>query len=160
MPVIQLRDVTATDIPHFFRHQNDPVASRMAAFTVPDPSDEAAFTARWNRILANPTIITRTILADEAVVGHVLTFEMEGKPEVSYWIDRAHWNRGIATAALRQFLTVVTVRPLYARAAHDNVASVRVLEKCGFVVSGTERGFASARGQEIKEICLTLQASS
>jgi RimJ/RimL family protein N-acetyltransferase len=149
--------VTTDDVQLFFAHQNDPAASHMAAFTVKDPSDRDAFIARWQRILANPTIITRTILADKTVVGHVLKFEMDDKPEVSYWIDRAHWNRGIATAALRQFLTVVTVRPLYARAAYDNVASVRVLEKCGFVVSGTERGFASARGQEIEEVCLTLR---
>jgi hypothetical protein len=31
-----------------------------------------------------------------------------------------------------------------------------VLEKCGFVVSGFDRGFANARGEEIDEVILTL----
>jgi RimJ/RimL family protein N-acetyltransferase len=47
-------------------------------------------------------------------------------------------------------------RPLHARAAADNIASVRVLEKCGFVVTGHDRGFANARGTEIDEVLLTL----
>ena len=29
-------------------------------------------------------------------------------------------------------------------------------EKCGFVVTGTDRGFANARGEEIDELRLTL----
>jgi RimJ/RimL family protein N-acetyltransferase len=155
--MVQLRDVTSDDVQHFFTHQNDPEASHMAAFTVPDPSDRAAFLARWQRILANPAIITRTIVVDGAVVGHILKFEMNNQPEVSYWIDKSYWNRGIATAALRLFLKQVTVRPLYARAAKDNTASVRVLEKCGFVITGHDTGFANARAEEIDEVLLTLR---
>ena len=79
-----------------------------------------------------------------------------GKPEISYWIDRAHWGKGLATQALSAFLQVLSVRPLYARAAQDNVASIRVLEKCGFIISGYERGFANARGREIDEVLLEL----
>lgn len=48
-------------------------------------------------------------------------------------------------------------RPLYARAAKDNVASIRVLEKCGFRISGYERAFANARGEEIEEAILELR---
>ena len=39
----------------------------------------------------------------------------------------------MATTALRLFLDLVTTRPLYAFAAKHNVASIRVLEKCGFI---------------------------
>lgn len=46
----------------------------------------------------------RTIELDGAVVGSVLSYEQDGLPEVSYWIGRAHWGRGIATEALRRFL--------------------------------------------------------
>ena len=58
--------------------------------------------------------------------------------------------------ALSEFLPVQNTRPLYARAAKDNVASLRVLAKCGFMVSGYDRGFANARGQEIDEVVLKL----
>lgn len=50
----------------------------------------------------------------------------------------------------------MTTRPLHARAAADNAGSVRVLEKCGFTVTGTDRGYANARGAEIDEVLLTL----
>jgi L-amino acid N-acyltransferase YncA len=43
-------------------------------------------------------------------------------------------------------------------AAKDNVASLRVLEKCGFTVVGYEKGFANARGEEIEEVILELRA--
>ena len=154
---IQLRPVAPADLSIFFEHQRDPVACRMAAFTADDPNDRAAFDAHWQRILANDTITVRTILADGAVAGHIATFLREGDLEVTYWIDRAMWGRGIATAALTAFLGVVATRPIHARAAADNASSLRVLERCGFAPFGRDRGFASARGEEIEEVILILR---
>jgi RimJ/RimL family protein N-acetyltransferase len=54
-------------------------------------------------------------------------------------------------------LTVDPSRPLHARVASDNVASHRVLEKCGFRVIANERGFAEARSAEIEELMLRLE---
>ena len=51
-------------------------------------------------------------------------------------------------------------RPLYARAAKDNIASLRVLEKCGFTIAGYARGFANARGEEVEEVVLELRAEA
>jgi RimJ/RimL family protein N-acetyltransferase len=67
---------------------------------------------------------------------------------------------GIATKALAVFLSAVKARPLYARAAKDNIASLRVLEKCGFTITGYERGFANARGEEVEEVVLELRAEA
>ena len=83
-----------------------------------------------------------------------------GKLEVTYWIGREFWGQGIATKALAALLSTVKTRPLYARAARDNIASLRVLEKCGFMIAGYERGFANARGEEVEEVVLELRASS
>nr|WP_236819700.1 GNAT family N-acetyltransferase [Alicyclobacillus tolerans] len=90
-------------------------------------------------------------------MGHISSFEMFGEREVSYWIDRAHWGKGIATEALKQFLSLDTVRPLHARAAKDNIGSRRVLEKCGFFILDEDSGFANARGMEIEEFIFTLR---
>ena len=158
MPDVTLREVLPGDLPAFFADQLDPEAARMAAFTAEDPSDQDAFMARWAKIMADESMVKRTVLYDGDVAGHIVRFERSGDPEITYWIDRALWGRGIATAALTQFLGEVRERPLYARAAKDNLASLRVLETCGFVVSGTDRGFASARGEEIEEAILELRA--
>ena len=128
----------------------------MAAFTAEEPANREAFMAHWHKISAAATVIVKTILCQGQVVGHVLSYEEAGKPEVSYWIGKEFWGRGIATAALAQFLDVVQTRPLYARTAQDNIASLRVLQKCGFKISGEDRGFANARGEEVAEFILQL----
>jgi len=142
---VRLREVVEADLADFFANQLDPEANRMAAFTAPDPADVEAFTAHWSRLLA-----------DRSVTGNVLLFPHAGQPEVGYWLGRRFWGRGVASRALALFLQVVRVRPLYARAAKDNAASLRVLGKCGFVVVGEDRGYANARGTEIEEYVLRL----
>ena len=94
--------------------------------------DRKAFERRWSRLRADETVITRVIVADDEVAGTIGSWgDPEGR-EVTYWIGRSYWGKGIATCALNAFLTVDPSRPLHARVACDNVASHRVLEKCGF----------------------------
>lgn len=153
-----LRDVVEDDLPMFFEQQLDPEANSMAAFTAKDPTNREAFTAHWNKILADPTVIIRTIVIDGHVVGSVLSYEQSGKPEVSYWLGKEYWNKGLATQALSEFLVHENkTRPIYARVARDNLASRRVLEKCGFSIIAEAKGFANARGQEIEELLLELR---
>jgi RimJ/RimL family protein N-acetyltransferase len=160
MSKLLLRPVTAEDLPILFDQQTDPDANFMAAFTAKDPTDRAAFMAHWQRILANPTVLIRTIVVDGAVVGSVLSYEEESRPEVSYWLGKPYWGNGYATRALAEFLAQVNqTRPIYARAAQDNAGSLRVLAKCGFVIIGEERGYANARGAEIAEYLLELPAA-
>ncbi|MER5180594.1 GNAT family N-acetyltransferase [Streptomyces sp. NPDC002896] len=153
---VLLREVHDSDLPVFFRQMNDPEALLMAAFTAQDPSDRARFDAHWARI-RNSSDVVRTVLADGDVVGSAAVYGEPGEREVTYWIDRAYWGRGIATAALRELLALVPERPLYARAAADNAGSRRVLEKCGFGVTAHARGYANARGEEIDEVVLILK---
>jgi RimJ/RimL family protein N-acetyltransferase len=156
---VELRDVEVDDLPVFFEQQLDLEARQMAAFTVADPADRAAFEAKWTRILADESTVIRTIVADGRVAGSVTLWRDESldAPEVSYWLGKDFWGRGLATAALTEFLRVVETRPLYGRAAKDNLGSIRVLEKCGFRLDREERGFANARGEEIAEVVLRLE---
>jgi RimJ/RimL family protein N-acetyltransferase len=155
---VLLRDVTESDLPIFFEQQLDPAANQMAAFTAKDPADRAAFTAKWARILDDDTITKRTILFGGRVAGSVSSFmaPWSGQLEVTYWLGREYWGRGIATKALTEFLGHLKARPVYARAAKDNIASIRVLAKCGFTISGHDKGFANARGEEVEEVVLRL----
>jgi RimJ/RimL family protein N-acetyltransferase len=151
-----LREVRDEDLAVLFEQWADPVAAHMAAFTPPDHMDRDAFERRWSRLRADESLITRAIVADGEVAGTIGSWGGAGEREVTYWIGRSYWGRGIATAALEAFLTIERSRPLHARVASDNVASRRVLEKCAFRVIGTERGFAQARSAEIEEFVLRL----
>jgi RimJ/RimL family protein N-acetyltransferase len=153
---VTLRDVLETDLDVFFAQQRDPEANRMAAFTAEDPADHDAFLAKWRRILADPNIRQQTILAGGRIAGHVMKYELFGEPEITYWLGRDFWGRGIATSALTQFLLLERERPMYGRAAADNLASIRVMQKCGFQIIGRDKSYANARGAEIAEIVLRL----
>jgi RimJ/RimL family protein N-acetyltransferase len=157
---IVLREVTGDDLAIFFEQQQDPTANWMAGFTAKDPTDWAAFAAKWAKILSDGTGTAKTIVYGGRVAGNVLSFvaPWSGQREVSYWVGRELWGRGVATTALAALVEGLAARPLYARAAADNIASIRVLEKCGFVLIGRERGFANARGAEIEEVVLELRA--
>jgi RimJ/RimL family protein N-acetyltransferase len=157
---IVLRDVTDDDLPIFFEQQLDPDANYMAAFTSRDPTDRDAFMAHWARIRADKTIINRTVVYDGQVAGSVASFEDDGQLEVTYWLGREFWGKGIATRALAALLDYQTTRPIYARVAKDNAASLRVLRKCGFVITGEDKGYANARGEVIEEYILTLAADT
>ena len=153
-----LRDVLESDLPIFFAHQLEPEAQTMAAFTSRDPADQQAFMEHWHRILADPAKIIRTIVVDGQVAGSVSSYEDEGRPEVTYWLGMGYWGKGVATRALAEFLAHANpIRPIHARAAKDNVGSLRVLKKCGFTIIGEDRGFANARGREIEEYVLQLR---
>ncbi|MBP8947543.1 MAG: GNAT family N-acetyltransferase [Candidatus Promineofilum sp.] len=153
---VQLRPVADGDLPIFFEHQRDPQGVHMAAFTVPDPDDRAAFDDHWRWLRNNPTILMRTIAVNGQPAGHVSSYVGDVGLEVTYWLGREYWGRGIATAALQAFLLIETHRPLRGRAAADNAASLRVMEKCGFVRIGDDRGYANARRAEIDEVLLEL----
>ncbi len=154
---VLLREVTMDDLPIFFQQQLDPDANHMAAFAAKDPADREAFNAHWSRNLGNETSTIRTILCGGQVAGSVGSYvDEDGQVEVTYWLGKPYWGQGIATRALSALLTHLKVRPLYARAAKDNHASLRVLEKCGFTRIGESQGFANARGEVVEEFILKL----
>jgi RimJ/RimL family protein N-acetyltransferase len=154
---LHLRDVQASDLPTFFEYQNDTGAAHMAAFTPEDPADKHVFDAHWERVLNSDSYITKTIVRDEQIVGYIASFEFMSERTVGYWIGREFWGQGLATQALALLLNIETIRPLYARIAHDNIGSRRVLEKSGFTLHGEDSGFAHARGEETQEFIFVLE---
>ena len=156
-PTVKLRPVQDSDLPIFFNQEQDEEGRLMAGFVADDPFDREAFDQHWKKIRSNSEIILRTILVENAVAGNIAYFMQFGLPSVSYWIGREFWGKGVATEALHQFLDLLEQRPVYARVAHDNTGSIRVLEKCGFTRYDIDRGFAVARGEEIEEWIMIYQ---
>ena len=153
---IMLRKVESPDLETFYRQQLEPEAMRMAAFVCEDPTDRAAFDAHWDKILKSSQIAKRTIVAEGEVAGHISCYPHGEHLEVTYWLGREFWGRGLATQALSGTLHLIADRPISARAATDNIGSIRVLQKCGFKIVGENKDFANARGEDTEEFILRL----
>src|SRR5438309_2505740 len=113
----------------------------MAAFVCEDPKDKVAFDAHWDKILNSSQITQRTIVAEGQVAGHISCYPHGENIEVTYWLGREFWGRGLATQALNRMLHLVVDRPIFARATTDNIGSIRVLQKCGFKIIGKNQRF-------------------
>jgi ribosomal-protein-alanine N-acetyltransferase len=148
---ITLRKTTPEDLPELFVFQQDEDAIHLAAFTPVNQGIRSAYLEKYTPFLSNPTIHMQTILADGAIIGSIAKFEIEGEAEISYWIDKKFWGKGVTSIALAEFLKLEKMRPIFGRVAFDNIGSQRVLEKCGFTKIGTDKGFANARQAEIEE---------
>jgi [ribosomal protein S5]-alanine N-acetyltransferase len=151
-----LRDMTEADLNVLFDIQDDDIAQHMAAFTSPDSGVRDRYVAKWRKILANDEITKKVILVNDEIVGSLGSYVIEGKAEVTYWIRRDRWGRGIASTALAELLREVTVRPIFARAAADNAGSERVLLRNGFTRVGEETAYAEARTTKITEFVYRL----
>jgi RimJ/RimL family protein N-acetyltransferase len=142
---IQLRPVQASDLPLMFELQNDPESNRMA---VTIPRTREVFDSHWAKSWNDPKNTTRAILVGDQFVGYISSYPQDGTDQVGYWIDRAFWGMGIASRALQLLLQEVTQRPLVATIATSNGASLRILQKCGFVVEKIYLAPASERYPE------------
>lgn len=150
-PNITLTKTVKEDLYVLFEFQLNEEAIYLAAFTPKDPSDKNAYIEKFTKHIADPCINMRTINFNDQIVGSIAKFVLEEEAEITYWIDRKFWGQGIATSALREFLKMEQIRPIHGRVAFDNFGSQKVLEKCGFVKIGKDKGFANARQAEIEE---------
>jgi RimJ/RimL family protein N-acetyltransferase len=153
IPSIELRDVTDADLPIIFEFQRDPASNFMADVA---PRDAEAFQERWKEIRSDPATLVRIITFDGTVAGMVLSFIRNGVRELGYWIGRDYWGRGIASHAVAAFLPLDYYRPLTAHVVKDNVRSLRVVEKNGFVKTGEVTDAAWYRGGHVDLWILTL----
>jgi RimJ/RimL family protein N-acetyltransferase len=151
--LVRLRNVERDDLPRMYEMQLDPESNRLA-MTIPRSAE--AFDAHWADALRDPSITAKAILLGEALVGYVACFGRDGRANVGYWVGRGHWGKGIASRALKLLLREVPTRPLYAHVATSNGASLRVLQKCGFVVERVQVAPATDRYPECEEAVLVL----
>ena len=149
-----LRNVGPDDLPRIYEFQLDPESNHLAV-TIPRSAE--AFDAHWDIALRDPNITAKAIIVGDVLAGCISCFNMDGLDAVGYWLGREFWGRGIASQALNLLLTEVSTRPLYARVATSNGASLRVLHKCGFVVERVQVSPADDRYPECEEAVLVLR---
>jgi len=152
---VRLRLVEADDLPLLFEFESDLESNKMA-FTHRRTAED--FDAHWSKILKDSSVIVRAIVGNNTLAGCTSCFESDDQHLVGYWIGKEFWGHGIATRALTLLLNEVQNRPLHARAAVNNIASIRVLEKCGFHEVRREMSPAAERYIECEEVVMKLSS--
>jgi len=150
-----LRPVEKADVPHFFDQARDQEAVRMAM-----PAHAAAnwseFSKKWDHSLSGDDFLCRSVICGSDVAGYLAKFTQMEVPSVSYWFGRKFWGQGLARRSLQQFLALIDTRPLYARVASSNAASLSVLTLNGFHQIETASYFSDFCGQYVSEAVLRL----
>ncbi|MBQ7005568.1 MAG: GNAT family N-acetyltransferase [Clostridia bacterium] len=82
-------------------------------------------------------LVYPVLLKDGTNIGYVQLVPIEEGFEVGYHIAKEYTNNGYATEALKAFIDCILTEKhldrVYGICVAENVASVRVLEKCGFI---------------------------
>jgi RimJ/RimL family protein N-acetyltransferase len=161
-PTIHLRSTAPHDLETLFAFQCDAASCDMAGVK---PRTRETFFGVWAQHFVNPKLNGQVIEIEapngREVVGSIACFQApddRGVEQdcVGYWLSRAHWGKGIAGAALKQFLALELRRPLHATTDAKNHASQRILLKCGFRLTGHRMGEETERymSREIAEFVL------
>ena len=149
-----IRPWVASDAESITRHANDREVSMHLRDRFPFPYgiEQARTFLDWHLQQPVPTVWAIEVNG-EAVGG--IGIELHGdvervSAEIGYWMGRAHWGHGIATEALKAVTTEsfqrFDITRLYAVPFADHTASVRVLEKAGYVQEGRMRRSAIKDG--------------
>jgi [ribosomal protein S5]-alanine N-acetyltransferase len=160
IPGAVLRPWQKEDAPSLALHADNPrVASCMRdLFPSPYTIDDA------RRFIAMATGPSRNILLAIEVQGeaaggvgiHPLADVYRGTAEIGYWLAEPYWGKGIATEAVRAIIPVAFgqsgIVRIQAGIFSGNPASMRVLEKCGFIREAVHRNAITKHGVLMDEI--------
>ena len=153
---ISLRGIEQSDLITIARLANDRSIAKMTA-SLPHPYTQAHAKTWLDYIENTKDEHVFAICLKNKLIGVIgLVHEVEhNRAELGYWLGAQYWRNGYMSAAAEMAIayafTVLGVRRIYARCFSDNPASIRVLEKNGFVREGSLRKHC-VRMNEIKDV--------
>jgi RimJ/RimL family protein N-acetyltransferase len=157
--MISLRQFQTSDAELLVSYLNTPEVTQYITASIPTPYTNTD--ALWwiehadqNEYIQAIEYKGKFVGCISATVGH---FEYANSAELGYWIGKAFWNLGITTEAVKQLVELLfstnKLNRLFVSVVAKNIASIRVLEKNGFVCEGTLKHASHKNGQYFDE-CL------
>jgi ribosomal-protein-alanine N-acetyltransferase len=152
--MIELRDFTLDDAGSLVENGNNPKVARFLREVFPSPytMDDANWWVSEGYKLDD----SRNVAVDfegQCIGGAGLQFQQNENQyscELGYWLGEPHWGKGIATCVVAKLKKLAfsehEVKRLYGPVAGGNNASIRVLEKNGFILEGIMRKHLYLRG--------------
>ena len=122
--------------------------------TLEEAQETVAFLMSQYGARSGPLVYAAVRKADGRNIGYVQMVPIEdGRWEIGYHVGKKYTGCGYATEAVKAFLPVMTARigitEVYGICLKDNIASCRVMEKCGFVNQFTGIGAYQGEQREI-----------
>ena len=150
-----VRSWRSSDAESVTLHANNQNVARQLRDRFPHPYTRAHAAAFLKTAVAAEHPTNLCIDVDgEAVggIGFVCGSDVERfSAEIGYWLSERHWGQGIVTEALmlvtEHAFSTFNVLRLFALPFADNAASIRVLEKAGYVREGILRFSSVKYGQ-------------
>ncbi|CAF4765136.1 unnamed protein product [Rotaria sp. Silwood1] len=154
--------LTNEDIPSFIKYLNNPIIEANS-ITVPYPyttKDGEDFIQKIKSDSLNLTrIFTIRLQTNNELIGECglyRSIENERKTEIGYWLGEPYWHRGLMPKVVNKAIEIIKIEwknlvRIEAKIFPWNKASMRVAEKCGFVLEGVLRKHAYKNGQDIDE---------
>jgi RimJ/RimL family protein N-acetyltransferase len=136
--MLELRKFEQKDEELLVSYLNDQLLTHFLSARIPQPYTNES--AHWWINTGSSVGHVYAIIYNEIFVGSISAipgeFEKQRTAEVGYWVARAYWGKGIASEALEKFTLLIfentNLIRLYASVFEGNLASAKVLEKCGY----------------------------
>jgi len=160
-PSANLRDWSASDVPFLVRFANNPriAATLRDGFPSPyTPDDAMRFIAQATASGSRNLVLA--IEEDGQACGgigiHPLEDVYHRTAEIGYWLAEPYWGRGIMTDAVQAIVPLAFDRydlvRIQAGIFSNNLASMRVLDKCGFIREAVHKDAVTKNGVTIDEV--------
>lgn len=138
MKMIELRQFEQKDEALLVSYLNDEAQTHFLSARLPQPYTNEA--AHWWVNTGSKIGVAYAIICNEIFVGSISAmpgeFEKQKTAEIGYWVAKPYWGKGIASEALQKFTHSLFVNTdfirLNASVFEGNLASAKVLQKCGY----------------------------
>lgn len=156
MAHIDLRALDDDDLDAVYTMLTDAEAVKMAAFTAPDAADRASFDEWIARERTSPDVSLHVVTERGGFAGIVAAFTVGSDREVTCWLARHAWGRGVGAEALRLLVSREPARPLFARAAAGDERFISLLRRLGFAEISRSVQYAPGVDGEVEEVVFAL----
>jgi RimJ/RimL family protein N-acetyltransferase len=142
-----IRNFSPKDVKSLVKYANNYAVSRFLRDSFPHPYTEED-AVRWiNFVRQNSFNLTFAIANEKELIGGIGAMPNQDinrfTSEIGYWLAEPFWNNGIITEAVRIFcnhlFTNFNFNHLTASIFEGNDASIKVVQKVGFVLEGVMR---------------------
>jgi RimJ/RimL family protein N-acetyltransferase len=153
---IELRPLEDDDLDAVFEMMRDPDARAMVAFAAADADDRGAFDEWMGERRGSDAVSLSVVTERGGFAGTAAAFAVGSDREVSVWLARHAWGRGVGTDALGLLVSREAERPLFARSSAGNTAWTTILEHAGFTEVSRSTVFAPGLDGDVDEIVYAL----